>query len=132
MFQSFPIGYVDGRRRFFSASNEIVMWFLSCLYAILHLLICMCWTIPSSLEGCMRFRICWFQFASIFFLLFICAYNVWVISPPLPLDPSLTYPTSSLSPLPVFNENFLLQCSLEILAYNSLFFVVSLSSFGIV
>jgi hypothetical protein len=34
----------------------------------------------------------------LFFILFICAYSVWVISP-LPPAPSLSYPAPSLSPL---------------------------------
>jgi hypothetical protein len=47
----------------------------------------------SSLKGIVKSHL-------IFFLLFICAYNVWVFSPPHPLLPPLPNLPSASPPLP--------------------------------
>jgi hypothetical protein len=47
----------------------------------------------------------------VFFILFICAYNAWVISPPFP-HPSFTLPAPSLSPQhPPYREETILPLS---------------------
>jgi hypothetical protein len=50
---------------------------------------------------------------NLFFLLFICAYNVWVISPPFPLLPSLPLRMGKKCPFSCFFKKYVWQCCLQ-------------------